>query len=493
MRHWIKIAGFLLLRTFIFLATIEILLRLGGGAYLFIQKQKVTHEILQQKAYRILCIGDSLTAFSDYPEILSEELNKQGYKFDVVIDKVGIPSVDSAFLVNSAEKFINEYKPDMVIFLAGLGDFYHSKTEKRKMDMELTPTENQVNSADKLRAFDKIAPSRDIRDLRLKDLLSKIWDQLKKKEFLHKAKANYEKQMIVHNASGHEYDQYMALGNTYLYLKDYKKAQEVYERAMGLLPQPSIDALMIFDHFYKSREFGYAKYWIDLAEKQNMLGSKAIYYAKGASVYQHLKEDVSEYESWLLKMIGTISPSHITPVLDLVDSWILKGEYAKGIEYLKNYLEKNKTNDLASQAIYMQLAELFLKAGNLEQAKVAMKNVIEINGGSSVYFNKLQQITMSHGIKLVLMQYPSWPVSFLKKKIGDDENIIFIDNEMLFKKFTLMSGYFNCFNDVDGVWFGHLNREGSVILAYSIFQGISEYLNQENLTYGGKEISVVKQ
>ena len=107
---------------FLCVVLLEIGLRMGGFIFLFLQEFRNRISIQQKGIYRIMCIGESTTACSDYPHLLQEALNERdmGIRFSVI--NKGIPAVDTSDIISRLEDNLDQYSPDMIIAMMGIND-----------------------------------------------------------------------------------------------------------------------------------------------------------------------------------------------------------------------------------------------------------------------------------------------------------------------------------------------------------------------------------
>ena len=112
------------LRLLLFLLCMELFLWAGGQIFILTQKYQNQINLLEGEAYRILCVGDSMTALGDndsYPaqleKILNERYKEKGVKF-VVINK-GVPGKTTKDVAQDLESYLNEYNPQMVVSMLG--------------------------------------------------------------------------------------------------------------------------------------------------------------------------------------------------------------------------------------------------------------------------------------------------------------------------------------------------------------------------------------
>ncbi|MFA5356859.1 MAG: hypothetical protein WC301_05595, partial [Candidatus Omnitrophota bacterium] len=76
------------------------------------------------------------------------------------------------------------------------------------------------------------------------------------------------------------------------------------------------------------------------------------------------------------------------------------------------------------------------------------------------------------GIQLVCVQYPMCPIEPLKRMLAGKEDVIFVDNERIFRNAVDKEGYEEYFIDMFGGNFGHCNEKGNRLLAENIADSI---------------------
>jgi tetratricopeptide (TPR) repeat protein len=102
------------------LAAIETGLRCAGGRILR-QQEDDNLRFLDEKAVRILCLGES-TTMRQYPRLLEEILNARGNgKKFAVIDK-GIGGTNTGIIVSRLPEWMERYRPHAVVTMMGIND-----------------------------------------------------------------------------------------------------------------------------------------------------------------------------------------------------------------------------------------------------------------------------------------------------------------------------------------------------------------------------------
>ncbi len=116
------------LGAFAFLATLvflEILLRLGGSLFYYLQAKRNADSNSQGQVYRIMCIGESTTALggeSSYPSQLEEILNQKSKSRRFKVINCGMPSSTSGTILSHLEDNIKRYRPDCIVAMIGAND-----------------------------------------------------------------------------------------------------------------------------------------------------------------------------------------------------------------------------------------------------------------------------------------------------------------------------------------------------------------------------------
>jgi hypothetical protein len=88
-------------------------------------------------------------------------------------------------------------------------------------------------------------------------------------------------------------------------------------------------------------------------------------------------------------------------------------------------------------------------------------------------YRSLKSILDKKGIRLVCVQYPMRSIELLKKTFqGEEENVIFVNNEKIFRDAVKKDGYRIYFRDAFGGDFGHCTGKGNQLLAANIANAI---------------------
>jgi len=259
-----------------------------------------------------------------------------------------------------------------------------------------------------------------------------------------------------------------------LYMDDerYEKAREMCERAIEINPRN--------DWAY----LGLARYYSIIGgryEKAREMCERAIeinprndwaYLVLGICSKKKIPH---EETAKLFRKTLEINSSNYRAYIELGLLHKATGEYYKCEEVFKKAIKIRPWDEFA----YAALIQCYEDQGKHKLAK-EYSGLLDILGYE--YYNpvthynyrKLKDIVTHHGIKLVCVQYPVRSLESLKKLLEPYENIIFVDNEKIFKNAIKKSSYDEYFIDIFGGNFGHCTPKGDRLLAENIANAICE-------------------
>ncbi len=93
-----------------------------------------------------------------------------------------------------------------------------------------------------------------------------------------------------------------------------------------------------------------------------------------------------------------------------------------------------------------------------------------------INYHKLKEALDQRGIKLVCVQYPVRSIESLRQvfSLGEQNEIIFVDNEEIFKAAIKSSSYHEYFVDIFCGDFGHCTPKGNKLLAENIAKALAQ-------------------
>jgi tetratricopeptide (TPR) repeat protein len=295
------------------------------------------------------------------------------------------------------------------------------------------------------------------------------------------------------------YGAYVGLGWFYQIQGKLLQAEESYKKAIELNPK-KCQAYIGLGWFYQCRanhsqaEESYKKA-IELDP-----GNPGAYMGLGG-LYQHLGK-LSQARELLRKNIELNPKSYGAHI---VLGWFYQdgGKFLQAEESFKKAIELNPGDDCG----FTEIGWLYQNLGRLSQAEESFKKAIELNPNDDIAYGalqvlydqmgnrqlarkykkkteelrlsyydpatinnyyKLKEILDKRGIRLICMQYPMRSVESLKKIFAGENDIIFVDNEKIFKDAVKKTSYREYFVDMSAGDFGHCTKKGDRLLAGNV-------------------------
>ena len=115
----------ILLSLFLCVAALEIAMRAAGWAVLALQEQRNRLALKQGGGFRILCLGESTTAWGgkdSYPAQLEEILGKMNLGVRAAVINEGKAAADTARIVSQLKGNLAAYSPNVVVTMMGIND-----------------------------------------------------------------------------------------------------------------------------------------------------------------------------------------------------------------------------------------------------------------------------------------------------------------------------------------------------------------------------------
>lgn len=432
---------------FLSLIMLEIGMRLGGFVFLSMQDKRSVSSIKEKGEYRILCLGESTTIFGgriSYPYQLEEILNQSniGIKFKVI--NKGTPGIDTSYIASQLEHNLKRYKPDMVIAMMG------------------------INDAQNLVIFEQEVFSKILKHFRVYKLIRNIWPNiLAKKKDMHKYEEfqieTSPKKAIKVNLEGAV--NYFELGLLYRDKADFNKAEEFFKKAMEL---NQLDDISYFEvgRFYRDRGL--------LAESEEAFKKALELNPQNDFAYLGLGWLYSDGKRYLeaegnFKKAAELNPKNKEAQIELGWCYRTQGKLSQAEGAFKKAIELNSTDD----KLYSGLAVCYNEQKKYDLAQKYFKIA---DGIRSKYYcpftysnyHKIKKVLDKSGIKLVCVQYPMRSVEPLKRIFEGQQDVLFVDNEKIFKDALKQSSYKEYFVDAIAGDFGHCTYKGNELLAGNI-------------------------
>lgn len=411
---------------------IEIGLRIAGAIWLVRQEQRNIFALKQAETFRILCLGESTTAFG-YPQYLEEFLNQSNPKINFRIINKGVGGYDTGRILTALENNLNKYKPHMVITMMGVNDV------ETTLSYGVPSSNKCLNFLQSQRIY-KLAGLIYFRMTHNRDHIEKSNTQLLAK--LVDEEAELIKAIELDKTND---KLYFDLAWLYRNIAEHQKAEKMLEKAIELNTNIEL-AYVGLDQYYSNR------------------GE----YAKS--------------EEMLKKTLKT-NPYNYQAIVLLLNCYKKQGKNSELKELLQNITQENpREANRVSGAIALLFEEL--REYTIADEYFNRATTSRINNALTVTrhnYRKLKEIVLARGIALVCVQYPLRSISELKIIFKDTKYVTFVDNEMVFKK-ALRNGTYNMyFADNFGGDFGHGTEKGNKLLAKNIADTIlKKYFNLNN-------------
>ncbi|MFC1699381.1 tetratricopeptide repeat protein [Candidatus Omnitrophota bacterium] len=466
---------------FLGIVLLELGLRVAGLTYLSLQEYKNIISLRQKDSCRILCLGESTTFLggkNSYPHQLEKILNQQdvGLKFNVI--NKGVPGIDSGYIASRLEGNLDKYSPDIVVTMMGVNDRWP------KEDM---PERDAV--VIKLRLF--------FNSLRVCKVAKIIQQRIINKAREQNAAVVSNDPIQLSNVS---------VGQGFAF----KKAAEIAEQNRATLED-------FLEHYSTQQRYEQAEAMFDQAMKQQAKNVKTFkqlggYYStqqryeqaeamfkKAAEIAEQNRATLEEF----LEHYSTQQRHEQAEAMFKKAAEIAEQNRATLEEFLEHYSTQQRYEQaeaMFDQAMKQQaqarkakigLRELYHTQQRYEQAEAMFKKALEnisrepekeeeLGGEFSMQqrekynpvtqhnYRKLKDLVIKRGIILICLQYPMCSVQPLKKVLGSDPGLLFVDNETIFKQTVQQEGYQEYFEDNFGGEFGHCTAKGNRLMAENV-------------------------
>ncbi len=461
---------------FLSLLMLEVSMRCCGFLIVSAQNYQNAVAMKQKDVIRILCLGESTTQAGPepYPEQLEKILNGRnaGIKF-IVINK-GLSGITSSYIADHLQENLNTFKPDIVITMMGVNDFashlpreysvpgkrpslleklrtyklfrylwLHITTKLHRGQTSLRRTKSEELSEQAPIPKDSLMPRADILQNKETSVIPVEKNPLREgyDHILNSRGVEAEKifkEMVAEDPE--HYEAYIGLAMAYDRQGRYPETEVAYQKAIALQPEN-------------------VRGYLDLG---------GIYHRTGRE-----REAQKMYEKAVQK-----NPENVEANFQLGWSCELLGEEDCAKKQFKKTIELTRIQDEAEAAkTYGRLAVLYKEMGNKKQADALFKKANEVRLGyydpvTRENYLKIKYMLDQRGIRLVCVQYPVRSVEPLKKIFEGETDILFVDNEKIFKDALKKSDYKEYFTDIFGGDFGHCTAKGNRLLAENIADAI---------------------
>lgn len=528
---WPKKIGLVVFGIVLTFVLLEIFLRLGGFLFLRLQENKNQFSLKRGGEVRILCLGESTTALggdNSYPRQLETILNssQSPHKFTVI--NKGIPATTTTQIVTRIKEYLDTYQPQIAVAMMGINDpagalfdaknarsnpltnfakdlriyklfkllvahLRHRATDKalKKLDAKLAQIEAQIaahpNSFDytKLAGFYRAERKWDQERATLVKALAL---NPRNYEALAALATNYQRggdygralplfQMMIKATPPQSEAQALAynrLAETYQLNGQSEEAVAVYQSAIQNFTSRDIGSYGGLAEIYL--DSGKTKEALALLEKQIQIspgGTGA--YIKLAHCYRTTGQ-IDKAQALLQEAIRR-SPSSAVLYNELGAILVENKKFTEAQIMLEKSLTLSREDfEGDSKGIYTNLAAAYEALGKKDEAaklRGYLKNISsDYSGETYGNYQKVRKALSDRGVRMVVAQYPIRSLAPLKAMLEPSGDIVFVDNEKIFKEAVSQRSYDYYFTDRFSGDFGHCTPAGNHLLAQNIANAI---------------------
>lgn len=482
-----------------------------------------------KREYKILCLGESTTALgqeNSYPRQLERILNQNGMARFVVINK-GVPATTTDQILGKLKSYLDEYKPDFVVAMMGVNDTALTPVYQNDLDQQKSLIGFQFKSVKFLEFLGQHLQIR-LQELREDFARRKILWAAQAQVKAAPSQGGYFKLADIYGENGAIKDQektliqalnlsrrdprsYFRLAKYYEDKGDFEKAADQYLQIFGLSGIAGvfkIGAMSALAQCYAQQR----KY--EQAEKiyqsliQNSGGrdeNKILFYDLLMEMYLDEGAFIKAIDTFQRRII--LKPTDVTIYmkiayayrkLDLLDELerVLRNglavhfgdddhyalfcselgyclldnkKYAQAVSIFKKLLDGQSrlTDEIGFNVQYgFELAVKGARGEAVDWQRQDDASLVSYYLPTTVAnYRQLKEKVVHRGLIFIVAEYPMRSIGSLKRVFALDSNVLFVDNEMSFKKAVAREGYSQYFVDHFAGDFGHGTVKGNALLA----------------------------
>lgn len=453
---------------------LELALRMGGLALVCLQNYQNYVAIRNCGEFRIMCLGESTTYSGgkySYPYQLQEILSRKEGRVSVI--NSGVPAITSEGVLAQLEGNILKYKPHMVVCMLGINDLAQLGKAGGAI-IHVSPVKEFFRS---LKTYKFVH----LLELRIKQKIA----ELKLRSFAQNIISQAIAQEAQSGQTGADIEQIIKKGYEHIKQGDLADAENYFKKALTIDPKNS-EAYVGLAWTYRHMAKAFNKR-IKLFKTAIAADRRNIAAYEGLANEYLLVEDYDAAYQVFLKILK-LKPDVISPYLSLAWYHGMQGDLIESEKQLKLGEKVNPRSD----RLYGQMSLVYLQMGNDKEWEKyhgkATQMAIEGIKGLPLYGNyrKIKEILDKNKIQMVCVQYPVRSIKSLQFIFEGYDNLIFVDNENIFKEALRKNNYGVYFDDLFGGDFGHCTREGNRLIAKNIADTIiKEYFCKRGFGMNG--------
>jgi tetratricopeptide (TPR) repeat protein len=476
--------------------------------------RKLQNNSSRNNEFVILALGESTTVpmhnlkMQDYswPAYLEKILKKENLNKRIKVINEGKESVNSDRIISDLEKNIKEYNPDLVISMMGINDFFggivyeteagikaNSPLSKSRVYKLIKFLIANIKEKNELKAKEKLDcdGERACLDLAFQQKYGGYFETELAIKFLNKA--------LEYNPNSTEAMIELGFRYMYIYTEDKNRKEqneetiiqsiEYFEKAMKLDPTSSFANTGLINALEQSINLTSDDILLKTTKvKENIekhkINSTDLFLALAICARCHGEEQPGFFKNknqiFYLEKALEIEPNHTLSLLNLARYHIQYSEFDEAEKFYLKVLKQNMKDQIHGSAL-VELANLYLGTNREELANEIFKKAMNINGMYASNYQKLYQTLNDKNIQLIAAQYPMRSTEPLELLFKDSEDVLIVDNELLFKDLVREEGYDSIFVDRFAGDFGHCSERGNLLLAENIASVILENWEEINV------------
>jgi Tfp pilus assembly protein PilF len=276
------------------------------------------------------------------------------------------------------------------------------------------------------------------------------------------AEDTFKKAIEMNSADDHAY---FELGSLYRKQVKQSEAENAFKKAIELNPENDI-AYMELGQLYRSQEkYPQAE---DLYKRTIELNPEIFNAYHGLGFIYLDQGKLSQAEDSFKKAAG-LHPREDHLCVQLAWLCLDQNKFAQAEDWFKKAIELQPQD----HHLYSAISIFYEKIRKPELANKYAQKAKELrfwslNSVTVSNYLKLKEILDRKGIKLICVQYPMRNLGPLKKIFENDKDVIFVDNERVFKEALKQGSYKEYFKDMFAGDFGHCTQKGNELLAQNI-------------------------
>jgi tetratricopeptide (TPR) repeat protein len=276
------------------------------------------------------------------------------------------------------------------------------------------------------------------------------------------AEDTFKKAIEMNSADDHAY---FELGSLYRKQVKQSEAENAFKKAIELNPENDI-AYMELGQLYRSQEkYPQAE---DLYKRTIELNPENYNAYHGLGFIYLDQGKLSQAEDSFKKAAG-LHPREDHLCVQLAWLCLDQNKFAQAEDWFKKAIELQPQD----HHLYSAISIFYEKIRKPELANKYAQKAKELrfwslNSVTVSNYLKLKEILDRKGIKLICVQYPMRNLGPLKKIFENDKDVIFVDNERVFKEALKQGSYKEYFKDMFAGDFGHCTQKGNELLAQNI-------------------------